>query len=172
MGRDSDDEQPAIFKRSTKVPHTSLQGKHKFTYIDDSKEEEGNIRNYIYPETCYNNNNNDEDGDASEYKQHKFTLQDEDIDEEERNIQNYIYPNTWSNINDNDKDGEDLYDSDMYNIRSVSDGGKNDNFINDGTTDYDTTDDEDSGYVMVIIWHSNIPSPYWITALASPQAFL
>nr|GEU44153.1 hypothetical protein [Tanacetum cinerariifolium] len=46
-------------------------------------EEEGNIRNYIYPDTCYNNNNNDEDGDALEHKQHKFTLLDEDTDEEE-----------------------------------------------------------------------------------------
>ncbi|GKB40854.1 hypothetical protein Tco_0885796 [Tanacetum coccineum] len=137
---DSDDEQPAIFKRSTKVPHTSLQGKHKFTHIEDSDEEEGNIQNYIYPDTCYNNNNNNEDGDASEHKQHKFTL----LDEEEGNIQNYIYPNTWSNINDNDEDGEYLYDSDMYNIRSVSDGDENDSFINDGTIDYDTTYDEDS----------------------------
>ncbi|GJS11219.1 hypothetical protein Tco_0368015 [Tanacetum coccineum] len=141
---DSDDEQPTIFKRSRKVPHASLQGKHKFTHIEDSDEEEGNIQNYIYLDTCYNNNNNDEDGEASELKQHKFTLLDEDTDEEEGNIQNYIYPNTWSNINDNDEDGEDLYYLDMYSIRFVSNGDKNDSFINDGTTDYDTTDDEDS----------------------------
>nr|GEZ05701.1 hypothetical protein [Tanacetum cinerariifolium]GEZ13780.1 hypothetical protein [Tanacetum cinerariifolium] len=50
---DFDDEESAIFKRSTKVPHASLQGKRKFTYIEDSDEEEG-------------------DGDASEYKQHEF----------------------------------------------------------------------------------------------------
>nr|GEU28609.1 ribonuclease H-like domain, reverse transcriptase, RNA-dependent DNA polymerase [Tanacetum cinerariifolium] len=105
---DSDDEQPAIFKRSKKVPHTSLQGKHKFTYIEDSDEEEGNILNSIYSKTCYNDKNNDEDGYASEYNQHEFTVQDEDIDKEEGNIQNYIYPYTWSNINDNDKDGVDL----------------------------------------------------------------
>ncbi|GKF45960.1 hypothetical protein Tco_0135762, partial [Tanacetum coccineum] len=121
-----------------------LQDKHKFTYIKDSDEEEGNILNFIYSETCYNDKNNNEDGDASKYKQHEFTLQDEDIDEEEGNMQNYIYPNTWSNINDNDEDGVDLYDSDMYSIRSVSDGDEHDSFINDGTTDYATTDDEDS----------------------------
>ncbi|GKC59837.1 hypothetical protein Tco_1087435 [Tanacetum coccineum] len=78
-----------------------------------------------------------------EEKQHKFTLLDEDTNKEEGNIQNYIYPNTWSNINDNDEDEDDLYDLDMYSIRSVSDGDENDSFINDGTTDYDTTDDED-----------------------------
>ncbi|GKC09197.1 hypothetical protein Tco_1000807 [Tanacetum coccineum] len=105
----------------------SLQGKHKFTYIEDSDEEEG-------------------DGDALEYKHHEFTLQEEDIDEEEGNMQNYIYPNTWSNINDKDENGIDLYDSDMYNIRSVSDEDEHDSFINDGTTNYATTDDEDSGH--------------------------
>ncbi|GKD76269.1 hypothetical protein Tco_1334551 [Tanacetum coccineum] len=77
---DFDDEQLAIFKRSTKVSHTSLQDKHKFTYIKDSDEEEGNILNFIYSETCYNDKNNNEDGDASKYKQHEFTIQDEDID--------------------------------------------------------------------------------------------
>ncbi|GKB28916.1 hypothetical protein Tco_0868317 [Tanacetum coccineum] len=116
---DSDDEQPAIFKQ-------------------------GNIENYIYPDTCYINKNNNEDGEASHHKQHKYTLPDEDIDKEEWNIKNYIYPNSWSNINDNDEHGEDLYDSDMFSIRSVSDGDKNDSFINDGTTYYDTTADEDS----------------------------
>ncbi|GKB44609.1 hypothetical protein Tco_0889551 [Tanacetum coccineum] len=142
---DSDDEHPIIFKRTTKVPHTSVHGKHKFTHIKDSDEEEGNIQNYIYPDTCYNNNNNGKVGDLSEQKQHKCTLLDDDTNEEEGNIQNYIYPNSLSNINDNDEDGEDLYDSDMYSFRSVSDGDENDNFINDGTTDYDTIDDEDSG---------------------------
>ncbi|GJW19331.1 hypothetical protein Tco_0026767, partial [Tanacetum coccineum] len=71
-------------------------------------------------------------------------LEDESSDEEEGNIQNYIYPDTWSNINNIDEDGEDLYDSDMYSVRFVSDGDEDDSFINDGSTDYDTTDDEDS----------------------------
>ncbi|GJY86173.1 hypothetical protein Tco_0500199, partial [Tanacetum coccineum] len=141
---DSDDEHPAIFKRSLKVQHTSLQRKRKFNHIEDSDEEEGNIENYIYPNTCYINKNNNEDGEASQHKQHKYTLLDEDTDEEEGNIKNYIYPNSWSNINDNDEHEEDLYDSDMFSIRSVSDGDESDSFINDGTTDYDTTDDEDS----------------------------
>ncbi|GJZ11868.1 hypothetical protein Tco_0898752 [Tanacetum coccineum] len=99
---DSDDEGPAIFKRSTKDPHTSLQKQHKFSFIDeDSDEEERNIQNYIYPDTCYNINENDEARETLIHRPHKFTLL-EDIDEEEGNIQNYIYHDTWSNINDND----------------------------------------------------------------------
>ncbi|GJX09750.1 replication protein A 70 kDa DNA-binding subunit B [Tanacetum coccineum] len=141
---DSEDEGPAVFKRSTKRPHTTLQKKRKISCIEDSDEEEGNIQKYNYPDTCYNINDNDEDGEAYVHKQHKFTLLDEDTDEEEGNIQNYIYPDTRSNINNSEEDGEDLYDSDMYSVRSVSDGDEDDSFINNGPTDYDTTDDEDS----------------------------
>nr|GEW80912.1 hypothetical protein [Tanacetum cinerariifolium] len=163
---DFDDEQSAIFKRSTKVPHTSLQRKHKFTYIEYSDEEEGdgdaseykqhefslqeedidekegNMQNYIYPNTWSNINDNDEDGIDLHASLNKYS--EEDIDEKEGNMQNYIYPNTWSNINDNDEDGIDLYDSDMYSIRSVSEVDEYDSFVNDGTTDYVTTNDEDS----------------------------
>ncbi|GKC10458.1 hypothetical protein Tco_1007240, partial [Tanacetum coccineum] len=39
--------------------------------------------------------------------------------------------------------GEDLYDSDMYSVRSVSEEEDEDSFINDDSTDYeDTSDDE------------------------------
>ncbi|GJR12459.1 hypothetical protein Tco_0795111 [Tanacetum coccineum] len=95
-------------------------------------EEEGNIQKYNYPDTCYNINDNDEDGKAYVHKQHKFTLFDEDTNEEEGNIQNYIYPDTRSNINKSEEDGEDFYAFDMYSVRSVSDGDEDDSFINDG----------------------------------------
>ncbi|GKC21479.1 hypothetical protein Tco_1023629, partial [Tanacetum coccineum] len=71
--------------------------------------------------------------DISDDEVNKFS-DIEDSDEEEGNIQNYIYPDTWNNINDNDEAGEAF----------VSDGDEDDSFINDGSIDYDTTNDEDS----------------------------
>ncbi|GJS03995.1 hypothetical protein Tco_0320503 [Tanacetum coccineum] len=45
-----------------------------------------------------------------------------------------------------DATAEDLYDSDMYSVRSVSDGDEEDNFINDDSSDYyysdENTDDD------------------------------
>ncbi|GJS97503.1 hypothetical protein Tco_0804471 [Tanacetum coccineum] len=41
-----------------------------------------------------------------------------------------------------DATAEDLYDSDMYSVRSVSDGYEEDSFINDDSTDYYDTDDD------------------------------
>ncbi|GKA22644.1 hypothetical protein Tco_0708606 [Tanacetum coccineum] len=42
-----------------------------------------------------------------------------------------------------EENGEDLYDSDMYSVRSVSEEEEIDSFINDDSTDYDDTSDDE-----------------------------
>ncbi|GJY55915.1 hypothetical protein Tco_0455030 [Tanacetum coccineum] len=42
-----------------------------------------------------------------------------------------------------EENGEDLYESDMYRVRSVSEEEEKDSFINDESTDYDDTSDDE-----------------------------
>ncbi|GJZ34948.1 hypothetical protein Tco_0580765 [Tanacetum coccineum] len=42
-----------------------------------------------------------------------------------------------------EENGEDLYESDMYSVRSVSEEEEKDSFINDDSTDYDDTSDDE-----------------------------
>ena len=48
---------------------------------------------------------------------------------------------TWDELAD--QSGIDLIDSDTYSVRSVSDGEEADSFINDDSTDYYDSDDND-----------------------------
>ncbi|GKC55111.1 hypothetical protein Tco_1077856 [Tanacetum coccineum] len=50
--------------------------------------------------------------------------------------------------NFNGKDGDDLYDFDMYNVRSISDEEEKDSFINDASTNYYSTDDDNNGGII------------------------
>ncbi|GJT46009.1 hypothetical protein Tco_0954724 [Tanacetum coccineum] len=43
---------------------------------------------------------------------------------------------------------EDLYDFDMYNVRSISDEEEKDSFINDASTNYYSTDDDNNGGII------------------------
>ena len=82
----------------------------------------------------------DEEHDREELDKHNLIEEDMfdemvDIDGKvngKKNCTNYIEDESWE------------VDSDAYSIRSVSSGDDISDFINDNTTDYETTDGDDS----------------------------
>nr|GEZ79911.1 hypothetical protein [Tanacetum cinerariifolium] len=115
----SEEELPAIFKRSKKEEESLIHRQHNYIiFKEDTDEELQNNNIHIDDTNLFNINNNDKLAE---------------------NIPNY------NNLT-NDEAGVDLYDSDMYSVKYVSDGDDDDSFINDGSTDYYSTDVSDDDF--------------------------
>ena len=132
----SNDEAPFMFKRSKKKQHTLVCKHHKYILFDEDIGEEFDNNNSISEDGIWVNINDIEEPTHDLQNSNEF-IDDEVREELLHNLQN-------SNDFIDDEAGEDLLDSDMYSVRFVYDGDDVDNFINDNSISYDTTNDENA----------------------------
>lgn len=135
---DEDDKGKQVLQEDKQVVDQSLDHEH---HLDDFPDDVGLHNEQV----------------ISQSKKSVYSLIDEDIDEDLYNKNSNSSPGVWTNINDlpyaspdvpyynkyiDEEAEEELQDSDIHSVPSLSDEDHLDNFIDDESEDIHATDDE------------------------------